>query len=86
MEHNQFLFLTVESPTWLLYVSLLVIAVFFRFSRLMSVRNLDLTLLLLLSTALVMAAASKPIAAKATSTVEQISGAATKELHGTTQQ
>ncbi|MFY9254567.1 MAG: hypothetical protein WAO83_14030 [Fuerstiella sp.] len=86
MEHNQFLFVTVESPTWLLYVSLLVIAVFFRFSRLMSVRNLDLTLLLLLSTALVMAAASKPIAAKATSTVEQISGAATKELPGTTQQ
>ncbi len=60
MEHNQFLFVTVESPTWLLYVSLLVIAVFFRFSRLLSVRNLDLVLMLLLSTALVVSAASKP--------------------------
>ena len=60
MEHNQFLFVTVESPTWLLYVSLLVIAVFFRFSRLLSVRNLDLVFLLLLSTALVVAAATRP--------------------------
>ena len=68
MEHNQFLFVTVESPTWLLYVSLLVIAVFFRFSRLISVRNLDLILVLLLSTALVVAAASKPTKVAASST------------------
>lgn len=60
MEHDQFLFVTVESPTWLLYVALLVIAVFFRFSRLLSVRNLDLVFLLFLSTALVITAATRP--------------------------
>ncbi|MCA9083240.1 MAG: hypothetical protein KDA81_04250 [Planctomycetaceae bacterium] len=59
MEHDQFLFVIVESPTWLLYVSLLLIAVFFRFSRVLTVRNLDLSLLLLLSTALVVSASSE---------------------------
>ncbi|MCP4505955.1 MAG: hypothetical protein GY826_06105, partial [Fuerstiella sp.] len=48
MEHDQFLFVIVESPTWLLYVTLLLTAVFFRFSRLLTVRNLDMVLLLLL--------------------------------------
>ncbi|MEQ9408367.1 MAG: hypothetical protein RIK87_11600 [Fuerstiella sp.] len=56
MEHSQPFFVTIESPTWLLYVSLLLVAVFFRFSRWLSVRNLDLTLLLTLSTALVISA------------------------------
>ena len=60
MEHDQFLFVTIDSPTWLLYVALLLTAVFFRFSRLLSVRNLDLVLVLLLSTALVVAASTKP--------------------------
>lgn len=60
MEHNQFLFVTVDSPTWLLYVTLLLTAVFFRFSRLLSVRNLDLVLVLLLSTALVLEASTRP--------------------------
>ena len=59
MEHHLPFFVTVDSPTWLLYVSLLLIAVFFRFSRLVSVRNLDLMLVLLLSTALVVSASSK---------------------------
>ncbi|MDG1896663.1 MAG: hypothetical protein P8J37_17305 [Fuerstiella sp.] len=59
MEHDQFLFVIVESPTWLLYVTLLLTALFFRFSRLLTVRNLDLVLLLLLSTALVVSASSK---------------------------
>ncbi|MEO1983984.1 MAG: hypothetical protein ABGZ24_26010, partial [Fuerstiella sp.] len=59
MEHDQFLFVIVESPTWLLYVTLLLTAIFFRFSRLLTVRNLDLVLLLLLSTALVVSASSK---------------------------
>ncbi|MDG2131606.1 MAG: hypothetical protein P8K08_26655 [Fuerstiella sp.] len=59
MEHDQFLFVIVESPTWLLYVTLLLTAVFFRFSRLLTVRNLDMVLLLLLSTALVVSASSK---------------------------
>lgn len=52
-------FVRIDSPTWLLYVSLLLVAVFFRFSRLISVRNLDLLLLLTLSTALVITAASE---------------------------
>lgn len=50
-----FLFTDVTNPTWLAYVAFLVIAVFFRFSRFVSIRNLDLTLLLLLSTAIVVA-------------------------------
>ncbi|MEZ6063361.1 MAG: hypothetical protein R3C19_23695 [Planctomycetaceae bacterium] len=43
----------VSHPTWLLYISLLVIAVYFRFSRLVTVRNFDVLLLLLISTTLV---------------------------------
>ncbi|MEZ6123497.1 MAG: hypothetical protein R3C49_10015 [Planctomycetaceae bacterium] len=61
MEHDQFLFVNVHSPQWLLYVSVLLIAVFFRFSRLMTVRNLDLVLMLSLSTALVVSAASRTL-------------------------
>lgn len=60
MEHDQFLFVNVQSPQWLLYVSVLLTAVFFRFSRLLAVRNLDLLLLLSLSTALVVSAANRP--------------------------
>jgi hypothetical protein len=52
---KSFLFTDVTNPTWLAYVAFLVIAVFFRFSRFVSIRNLDLTLLLLLSTAIVVA-------------------------------
>ena len=50
---KSFLFTDVTNPTWLAYVAFLVIAVFFRFSRFLSIRNLDVTLLLLLSTAIV---------------------------------
>lgn len=53
MDNNQILFVTVHSSTWLLYVAVLLVAVFFRFSRIWSVRNLDLVLTLLLSTAVV---------------------------------
>ena len=53
MEHALPFFAKVESATWLLYSALLLLAIFFRFSRLVSVRNLDLTLLLCLSTSLV---------------------------------
>ena len=59
MEHQQPFFVTVDSPTWLLYVCLLLIAVFFRFSRVVSVRNLDLGLVLLLAVALVVSASSR---------------------------
>ncbi len=52
---KSFLFTDVTNPTWLAYVAFLVIAVFFRFSRFLTIRNLDLTLLLLLSTAIVVA-------------------------------
>ena len=52
---KSFLFTDVTNPTWLAYVAFLVIAVFFRFSRFLSIRNLDVTLLLLLSTAIVVA-------------------------------
>ena len=52
---KSFLFTDVTNPTWLAYVAFLVIAVFFRFSRFVSIRNLDLTLMLLLSTAIVVA-------------------------------
>lgn len=50
---KQFLFVDAANPTWLVYVSVLVLAVFFRFSRLFTVRNLDILLVLMLSTALV---------------------------------
>ena len=52
---KSFLFVDVTNPTWLAYVAFLVIAVFFRFGRILTIRNLDLTLLLLLSTAIVVA-------------------------------
>ncbi len=44
----------VAHPAWLIYASLLVLAVFFRFSRLLSVRNLDIGFILSLSMALVL--------------------------------
>ncbi len=56
---QHFPFVNVSNPTWLVYVAVLVIAVFFRFSRLFTVRNLDVLLILLLSTSLVVASASK---------------------------
>ena len=63
-----FLFVDFAHPTWLLYVSLLVIAVFFRFSRLLSVRNLDVVFILLVSTTLIFVADTKndPVPAPAT--------------------
>ncbi|MCH2212981.1 MAG: hypothetical protein MK110_16885 [Fuerstiella sp.] len=45
----------VAHPAWLIYASLLVLTVFFRFPRVFSVRNLDIGLILSLSTALVLA-------------------------------
>lgn len=48
-----FLVFRLGDQTWLVYVSLLVVAVFFRFSRPFAVRNLDLMILLTLSAALV---------------------------------
>ncbi len=51
---NPFLHVDVAHPTWLFYAALLVLAVFFRFSRLLSVRNLDVGIILALSTALVL--------------------------------
>ncbi|MCA9060238.1 MAG: hypothetical protein KDA85_17135, partial [Planctomycetaceae bacterium] len=56
---KQFLFVEASNPTWLVYVSLLVLAVYFRFSRVISVRNLDLLMVLLISTASVVAGASR---------------------------
>ena len=57
MEQTPF-FVHVYHPTWLLYISLLLVAVFFRFSRVLSVRNLDLILILALSTTLVVTGAA----------------------------
>lgn len=62
MDHDQFLFVNVYSPTWLLYVTLLLLAVFFRFSRLFSVRNLDVVTLLSIAIALVVSRATRPSA------------------------
>ena len=39
----------VNAPTWFYLSVLLIIAVFFKFSRIWSIRNLDLTLLLSLA-------------------------------------
>jgi len=49
---------SVNEHTWLILSSILIVAVFFRFSRLWSVRNLDLLLLLLMSPGLLMVNAS----------------------------
>lgn len=51
--NREFLFVDVTDPTWLVYVALLVIAVYFRFTRLWTIRNLDITLLLVVSAAIV---------------------------------
>lgn len=51
-----FLHVDVTHPAWLFYAALLVLAVFFRFSRLISVRNLDLLLILAISTTLILTA------------------------------
>lgn len=50
---NQFPLAPVADIPWLLYASLLVIAVYFRFSRVLMIRNLDLILTLLIATAVV---------------------------------
>jgi hypothetical protein len=42
----------LSDPTWWAYVGLLILAVYFRFSRFFSIRNLDLLLLIGLSTSL----------------------------------
>jgi hypothetical protein len=42
----------LSDPTWWAYVGLLILAVYFRFSRVFSVRNFDLLLLIGLSTSL----------------------------------
>ena len=52
MTERPFLSMDLANPTWWAYVGLLVIAVYFRFSRVFSIRNLDLLLLLLISTSL----------------------------------
>jgi hypothetical protein len=58
MEH-QFPSISPQDPTWLTYAAVLLLAVYFRFSRFFSVRNLDIVLILLLSTALVIAGGRK---------------------------
>ncbi len=45
-----FPFVNVRDSTWLLYVAVLVVAIYFRFTRVFTIRNLDLLLLLLIST------------------------------------
>ena len=52
MFDRPFLSMDLANPTWWAYVGLLVIAVYFRFSRFFSIRNLDLLLLLAVSTSL----------------------------------
>jgi len=52
MFERPFLSMDLANPTWWVYVGLLVIAVYFRFSRVFCVRNLDLLLLLAVSTSL----------------------------------
>ena len=43
----------VADIPWVVYVSLLIIAVYFRFSRVLMIRNLDLVLTLLIAAAVV---------------------------------
>ncbi|MEP3478027.1 MAG: hypothetical protein ABJZ55_02155 [Fuerstiella sp.] len=65
MEHHQFIFINISSPQWLVYSAVLLLAIFFRFSRVWSVRNLDLLLLLTLSGTIVVAATLDPRATPA---------------------
>ena len=60
MEHQQFIFINISSPQWLVYSAVLLLAIFFRFSRIWSVRNLDLLLLLTLSGTIVVSATLDP--------------------------
>lgn len=64
-----FLYIDVAHPTWLFYAALLVCAVFFRFSRLLSVRNLDLGLILAISTSLVLTGTWPSTASESTQSV-----------------
>lgn len=52
MPTRAFLSMDLSDPTWWAYVGLLILAVYFRFSRFFSIRNLDLLLLIGLSTSL----------------------------------
>lgn len=52
MPNRAFLSMDLSDPTWWAYVGLLILAVYFRFSRFFSIRNLDLLLLIGLSTSL----------------------------------
>lgn len=52
---TQFPLAPVADLPWLAYASLLVIAVYFRFSRALTIRNLDLLLILLIAAAVVVA-------------------------------
>lgn len=52
MPTRAFLSMDLSDPTWWAYVGLVILAVYFRFSRFFSIRNLDLLLLIGLSTSL----------------------------------
>ena len=60
MERQQFIFINISTPQWLVYSAVLLLAIFFRFSRIWSVRNLDLLLLLTLSGTIVVSATLDP--------------------------
>ncbi|MEZ6047660.1 MAG: hypothetical protein R3C11_19190 [Planctomycetaceae bacterium] len=53
---------TVDSATWTYLSFLLIVAVYFRFTRVWSLRNLDLSLLLALSPALLLVRFESPVA------------------------
>jgi hypothetical protein len=74
-----FLFVEVTNPTWLVYVGLLVIAVYFRFTRFLTIRNLDITLLLLLSTAIVISVDFRDRTIPASAAIETTTGSVTEE-------
>ena len=71
---KQFLFVDVANPTWLVYLSVLVLAVYFRFSRLFTVRNLDLLLILVLSASLVITGEWKGKPADSAGLIEVVNG------------
>lgn len=67
-EDPPILSMDLSNPTWWVYIALLVVAVYFRFGRVFTVRNLDLLLLLALSTSLTATVLLTPSGSQATDT------------------
>src|SRR5688500_3496140 len=80
MSEVLFHYTAVDSTTWVYLSSLLMIGLFFKFSRFWSVRNLDLILLILLSPGLVLVHSGERMMANGETSDSESPPAAAAEL------